>query len=734
MRGNLILPLMAFLPMIGAIVCYLIGRVSKTARNLSVFAVCAVDLAMAVGLFAAALAGYSSDFFWDGFCGIGLHLQLDGFRAVYALIAGFMWFMSQGLFAPVYFESHYRNRNRYYLFTLLTLGATNGVFLSASLYTTFIFFEIMSLTSYAWVAHEEKDAAMRAAQTYLAVAIIGGMVTLMGLFMLYNRVGTLEIDEILAACAQVGDKRPLYLVGLLIAVGFAAKAGAFPLHIWLPKAHPVAPAPASALLSGILTKTGVFGVLVVSADILPHDASWGNAVLILGVVTMFVGALLALFSIDLKRTLACSSMSQIGFILVGIGMANLLGHHDGLAAHGALLHMLNHSLIKLVLFMAAGAVYMKLHKLDLNEIRGFGRGKPVLHFAFLMGYLGIIGMPLWNGFVSKSLIHESILEYIQLLQESGRTWGAYKIVEILFLFTGGMTAAYMTKLYVAIFWEKNDAETQKRYDSIGCLRWPAALALSLSALILPVLGAFSNRLMQGIAGLMQGFMRSEGPHEALNYFSGANLIGAAESLIIGAALYVFVVRGFLMEKRENGTKAYVNRWPSWLDLETLVYRPLLERFLPGFLGFFCDILNHLADWGSSLFVVIGTFVARVMDHLFNASALNAVGTFFARVMDEGVDTIVLAVWHSLFGRRRGHEAATVGTRFTYACGRLFDRVAALLNRTVRRKHPIKTSFVAVFAAGWEEMRMSARRISWSVSFGLLLMCIGLYIVFAYLLM
>ncbi len=733
MRGNLTLPLMVFLPMAGAIICYLIGRANKGARNMAVFAVCAVNLAMAAGLFAAALNGRSAEFFWDGFCGLGLHLRLDGFRAVYALIAGLMWFMTSALFGPVYFESHYRNRNRYYLFTLLTLGATNGVFLSASLYTTFVFFEIMSLTSYAWVAHDEKEAAMRAAQTYLAVAIIGGMATLMGLFMLYHRVGTLELDELYALCAQMPDKRPLYLMAALITAGFAAKAGAFPVHVWLPKAHPVAPAPASALLSGILTKTGLFGVLAVAADILPRDAAWGSAMLLLGVVTMFVGALLALFSVDLKRTLACSSMSQVGFILVGVGMANLLGHHDGLAAHGALLHMVNHSLIKLVLFMAAGAVYMRLHKLNLNDIRGFGRGKPVLHFAFLMGYLGIIGMPLWNGFVSKSLIHDSILEYVEILRESGAMWWPCKVVEILFLFTGGMTAAYMTKLYVALFWEKNDRETQKRFDSMGRLPFPAALALGLSGLILPALGVFPNRLMQGIAHLMQGFMRSEGPHEALNYFSAANLVGAAESLLIGAVLYVFVVRGLLMARREDGTKVYVDRWPAWLDLENMLYRPLLERFLPACLGAVCRALDHLADWAAALLGTAGTLAARAMDNLFNARALNALGTFFARVMDEGVDTVVLGLWHTLFGRPRRHEAVTVGNRCTYALGRLFDLITLLLNRTVRRKRPIETNFVAVFAAGWEEMRANVRRISWSVSFGLLLLCVGLYIVFAYLL-
>ena len=126
---------------------------------------------------------------------------------------------------------------------------------------------------------------------------------------------------------------------------------------------------------------------------------------------MFGGALLAVFSVDLKRTLACSSMSQIGFILVGVGMQGLLGEENLPAVHGTLLHMVNHSLIKLVLFMAAGVVFMNVHALDLNEIRGFGRKKPLLKSVFLAGALAIGGIPLFSGYISKTLLHESILEY-----------------------------------------------------------------------------------------------------------------------------------------------------------------------------------------------------------------------------------------------------------------------------------------------------------------------------------
>ena len=227
-----------------------------------------------------------------------------------------------------------RNRNRYYLFVFLTLGATMGIFLSADLFTTFIFFEIMSFTSTVLVIHEEDDHTIRSAYTYMTVAIIGGLVTLMGLFMMYQMAGTLNMAELTEFMHAQEDKTAYYAVGVLILFGFAAKAGLFPLHIWLPNAYSVAPAPSSALLSCILTKTGVFGTIIVSCKLFMHDAQWGNLILILGIITMVMGAVLAVFSVNLKRTLACSSMSQIGFIIIAIGMQGLLGHHNALAASG----------------------------------------------------------------------------------------------------------------------------------------------------------------------------------------------------------------------------------------------------------------------------------------------------------------------------------------------------------------------------------------------------------------
>ena len=354
MEGNFVLPFLVFWPMLGALCCYLIGRVNKTWRDYCANIFTAVELLTAISLFTAVQAQGSLTFTLVPFGHDRLFFQMDGFRYIYGVITSLMW-MCTTIFSREYF-AHYRNRNRYYFFMLITLGATMGVFLSGDLLTTFTFFEVMSFTSYVMVIHDEKPGAQRAAQTYMAVAVIGGLVMLMGLFILNQTVGTLEIDLLRDACAAVQNKAPLYWSAALMLFGFGGKAGMFPLHVWLPKAHPVAPAPASALLSGVLTKTGIYGILIICANIFFGDKLWGSVLLGIGVITMFLGAFLALFSVDLKRTLACSSMSQIGFILVACSMQCILlakestVHYHFMAVHGALLHMMNHSLIKLVLF------------------------------------------------------------------------------------------------------------------------------------------------------------------------------------------------------------------------------------------------------------------------------------------------------------------------------------------------------------------------------------------------
>lgn len=750
---------LVFMPVAGAVISYLTGRRNKKYRDYFVSAVTILEFVVAVILLFQYGAGGRTENMTElsGICGMGFSFTVDGFRAVYACIAAFMW-MGTSLFSMEYF-GHYRNRNRYYLFQLITLGATEAVFLSADLYTTFVFFEVMSFASYVWVAQDERWESLRAAATYLAVAVIGGLVMLMGLFLLYHQAGTLRIDELHEAC----QGKNVYGAALCMLFGFGAKAGVFPLHIWLPKAHPVAPAPASALLSGILTKTGIFGVLVISCKIFLHDGVWGTLVLMLGVLTMAAGAVLALFSIDFKRTLACSSVSQIGFIMVGIGMQGLLGEENALAVRGSFLHMVNHSLFKLVLFMVAGVIYMNLHKLDLNEIRGFGRKKPLLAFIYLMGALGIGGMPLWSGYVSKTLLHESIVEYTEILAENpaemfGLTAaaGTMKAIEWVFLISGGLTAAYMTKLFIAVFVEKNrDAALQEKYDAQKKYMTPLSGGVLLAgSLLFPVMGVFPGLIMDKLADLGQGFMGLSEFGERVSYFSFGNLKGGLTSLAIGAALYLVIGRGWMMKRADtaagddayneeafraekgiadgagifpaenigavsaflklrDGGSVYVDRWPKFLDLEEYLYRPVLLVILPAVCGRICGILDKATDVTAKFLIKAGSVIAGLLDTL--------------------VDALVVILRKTVYRDYSKMGELKEGNGFTYVLGSMANILCRIMNRTFWRKHPKEEDYRHKLALAYWRIRETSYLITRSLSYGLILFSIGLCATLIYLL-
>ena len=669
-------------PMAAAVLCWLVGRHHAAARNrLARWA----GLAELAAVLAIAVAAPALTLRLPGLCGLGLSWTLDGFRRIYAVVCAVLW-AGTLCFSEEYF-AHYHRRNRYYFFNLMTLGAAMGVFLSADLGTTFVFFEVMSFTSYAWVAHDETASALRAAETYLAVAVIGGMTALMGLFLLWHELGTLEIAALRAA-AEGANRAVLYAASGCLLAGFGAKAGMFPLHIWLPKAHPVAPAPASALLSGLLTKTGVFGVLIVCAQILPGDHAWGLLVLMLGTVTMLLGAVEALFSTDLKRTLACSSMSQIGFILVGAGSMCLLGEENALAARGTLLHMVNHSLFKLVLFLCAGVVYQNLHQLNLNDIRGFGRRKPLLHFCFLMGALGIGGIPLWSGYISKTLLHEGLLEL----------GGAYRIVEWIFLLSGGLTLAYMTRLYVCLFWQRHPTR-QKEFDAMGQgMGWRSGLTLALCALAIPVLG--TSGAMDAIANLGAGFLTGA-VAEPVRYFAWANLRGALISVVLGAAVYLLPGRTWLQKKG-----CYPDRWPAWLDLEDRVYRPVIHGFYLGF-GWLRRLMGEN--------VVTGRLARGIVTAAAAAS----------RLVLNAPDALAALLGRTVFAPSPLRPDSHVARSPAWRAGSWLDRQNARRGR--------KTALGTLFYRGYHTFHDTTRRITGSLSFALMMACAGICLLVFYLL-
>lgn len=695
MEGNILLINLILWPFAAAVICYLSGwkkvpygaegsteteaeaKKRKDFRNILVIASIALEIMLYVfAIISSEKNGYTLHI--DKICGLGLNLYFGGFRTVYAGVALLMWSMT-ALFSREYF-AHYRNRNRYYFFFLMTLGATLGVFMSGDLYAAFVFFEIMSFTSYTWVAHDEKPGAMKAAGTYLAVAVVGGLVMLMGIMMLYFKLGTVMINEICAAATTVFEKGEdtgyMFAAGICILFGFGAKAGMFPLHIWLPKAHPVAPAPASALLSGILTKSGIYGVLILCFEIFRGNESWGILILVLGVITMFTGAVLAVFSVDLKRTLACSSMSQIGFILTGCAVSVLLKEEASLSGAGTVLYMVNHSLFKLVLFMCAGAVYMKLHKLDLNDIRGFGRKNNFLKVIFAIGALGIMGVPLFSGYISKTLIHEGIVEYAHELTGGAHT--AIKAVEYLFLLSGGMTIGYMLKLFIAVFVEKpntyREGKPAKKHDHTEKdehhadfdKKWNVSLlskiALAIPAAVIVVCGVITPIYIDHLSVYMSDITHAH-EIEHLEIFSLENLKGFAISLAIGLLVYLFI-RKCLM-KEVDGRRVYVDRWPKVLDLEELIYRPVLLKALPGlFAGIFKGLIR------------------------------------LTEILWKGMLTL---------GKGIGYAAAFFGEAVIYSVKKLFFK-----DLVENRRSPMMEKLYAKFDAGDRTLRLIESTISYSI--------------------
>lgn len=663
----MLIPTIVFMPFIAGFISWLIGRKSERVRDIFVIIVSFIELILCMFL-PSALPSFEI----HSILGSGLTFTTNGFRAVYAIITAIMW-AGTSLFSKEYFAHERENLNRYWFFILLTLGATEGVMLSGDLMTSFVFFEILSFTSFTWVIHEENTGAIRAGYTYLFIAVIGGLILFMGLALMQNACGTLSFETLKEAAAASAGKKQIYIAAVCILIGFGAKAGMFPVHVWLPKAHPVAPSPASALLSGILTKVGIYGILMTSITAMYGSEALGTLILILGVITMVLGAVLGVFSINLKRTLACSSMSQIGFILIGIAMTLILQsveHEEGMvmALSGAMLHMMNHSLIKLTLFMAAGVVVMNLETLILDDIRGWGRNKTTLKIAFALGALGISGVPLFNGYISKTLLHEGIVEGIHALPSLA---GMLSIVEWIFLFSGGLTFAYMLKLFICIFIEKNkDEKLQQKYDANShCMNAASTIAILGSSLFMVILGQPS--IMTKIAAFMTG------NDEILNFahhaFIWTNLKGSLISLSIGALVYLFVIRGCMIKKG-----SYINLWPQKLDLEDLIYRPLLTRILPNIFG------SIVAVFGEN----------KVLTPI--AKGVLKLGAVVARLLSDSTDMLVL-----------------------------------LLRKTVIREKPVNKAG-AKRLTKWgvfkEETTMAMQPLTENFTFAMMMTCIGILLV------
>ena len=307
-----------------------------------------------------------------------------------------------------------------------------------------------------------------------------------------------------------------------------------------------------------------------------------------------------------------------------------------------------------------------------------------------------------------------MLELIVHQQEHGHIWVPYKAAEILFLISGGLTIAYMVKLYICIFWQKHPTR-QEEYNHGRSMNPVSAIALLGSAIVLPFLGAMPATFLTPLGDMSAHFFGQHAPEHHIDYFCAANLEGAAISISIGAAVYLLIVRPLLMKKNADGVREYVNLWPAKLDLEDSVYRPVID-----------GVLNFCGK-------VFG-FAAHIPDSKFTLTFLPRATTALIRGLAELPERIVLFLRKAIFAPRHEHQKPPVGNRVTYTLGRAMNGISSLLNRLFHREVPFRTDFEYVLDASWSELSKSTRLLTVSVSFGLLLMAVGLFLTCLYLML
>jgi hydrogenase-4 component B len=344
-----------------------------------------------------------------------------------------------------------------------------------------IAWEVMSLASYFLVTHEnEREEVRRAGMTYLVASQLG-VVFLFVLFVLIARSGsTYDFDSFAAAAAPAaGLASTCFWLAL---AGFGTKAGFWPVHIWLPDAHPAAPSHVSALMSGVMIKMGIYGLLRALTFLGPPPPWWGGVLIAIGVVSGLAGVLHALAQHDLKRLLAYHSVENIGIIALGIGVG-LLGqsHHNPAIAFlgyaGALLHVFNHGLFKGILFEAAGSVLHGTGTRAIDSLGGLSRRMPATAAAFLLGSVAICGLPPLNGFVSEWLIYVGAFRASAILPHP---WAvpALAVIPVLALI-GGLAAACFVKAFGVAFLGEPRTEAASTAREAGRLMWMPMLLGSL---------------------------------------------------------------------------------------------------------------------------------------------------------------------------------------------------------------------------------------------------------------
>lgn len=338
---------------------------------------------------------------------LGGCFEVDALGVFMSGSIAFLGFLA-GLYSFKYMERESR-LTEFYTLVLLMMAGMTGIALAGDFFTLFIFWEMMSISSYVLVAFlKSRWAPIEAGFKYLLMSATAGAFLLLSMSFLYGMTGTLNFAQLAASLQGAAPTPWMFVLFSCLIVGFGVKSAIVPLHTWLPDAHPEAPSPISALLSGIVIETGLYGLTRV-LYLLFEPGFFQLAIAALAVLTMTLANILALLQQDLKRLLAYSSIAQIGYMLIGVSTGTAYG------IMGAFLHVFNHSLMKGMAFLSAGSIAHEAGTRDIQSLRGVGRMMPFTTFTLFIAFLGLGGVPATNGFISKFILFNAAIG-------SGMTW------------------------------------------------------------------------------------------------------------------------------------------------------------------------------------------------------------------------------------------------------------------------------------------------------------------------
>ena len=410
-------------------------------------------------------------------------VKVDAVSRLFLLVSAFGYLLA-GIFAAKYMDHEEKagsfSENTFYCFYLTSLAALIGMAVSANLIAMYFFFEMATLLSMPLVLFERTKAAVGAALKYLFYSIAGAFLGLACIFVLSGYCTTLNFAAggTLDAAAVSGHEGLILTMTFLGVLGFGAKAGLYPLHGWLPTAHPEAPAPASAVLSGVITKAGVLAILRLLYFTVGTDFLFGTwvqkALLALALLTVFMGSMMAFREKNLKKRLAYSTVSQISYILLGLSMLSA----EGLA--GGLLHLMSHAASKGCLFLVAGIFIYKLGIRQADGLKGVGRQMPVTLWCFFIAALSLVGIPPMGGFLSKWVIAGAVLS-------GGR--GILQILPaVVLLISALLTAGYLFPVVVDGFFPGRDFPEKAEKQEPSPLMTVPLMVLCAAALAVGVFG------------------------------------------------------------------------------------------------------------------------------------------------------------------------------------------------------------------------------------------------------